>query len=81
MSSKGLTLFFPSPNCYYETINLFYGNNANARTWHVGHVFYKSIKMFHLCFDERHNNLPRTLIINFGNIGLACDLAQYWDRA
>lgn len=37
---------------------------------YVNHVSQKTIKMFHLSFDERHNHLPRTLIINFGNVGL-----------
>lgn len=44
---------------------------------YVGHVFSKSIKMFDLWFDERNNNLPRTLIINLGNADFVCFLLQH----
>lgn len=35
----------------------------------------KPIKMFHLCVEERHNNLPRTRTINFRTVGLIWEVA------
>lgn len=75
MSSKMQYPFY-SPNCYFDAINLLSGNKANITAWHVyAMCFRRSIKMFHLWFDERHNSLPRTLIINFGNLDFICNLA------